>query len=78
MPPRQRVTQETIERAIKARLARACDVDSPCMSRPVPVEKSDDDASGTNWRLDTGVIPVDQRAAYLAAAGTVARSFNLL
>lgn len=78
MPTRQRVTQETLERAIKARLARDCGVASPFMVRPIPVEKADDDESGSNWRLDTRVIPDDLRAAYVAAAGTVARSFNLL
>ncbi|HKY90333.1 MAG TPA: hypothetical protein VJM11_04805 [Nevskiaceae bacterium] len=78
MPTRQRVTQETIERAIKARLARDCDVGSPCMATRVPVEKADDDATGSNWRLDTGVIPPNLRDAYVAAAGSVARSFNLL
>jgi hypothetical protein len=75
---RQRVTQETIERAIKARLAKDCDVGSPCMTRRVPVEKADDDPSGSNWRIDTGGIPMDQRDAYAVAAGTVALSFNLL
>jgi hypothetical protein len=75
---RQRVTQETLERAIKARMTRDCDVGSRCMVLPVPVEKAEDLESGSNWRLDTGGIPPDLRAAYVAAAGTVARSFNLL
>lgn len=78
MPTRQRVTQETIERAIKARLAKDCDVGSPCMARRVLVEKSTDDAGGSNWRLATGGIPIDQRDAYAAAAGSVALSFDLL
>ena len=78
MPIRQRVTQETLERAIKARLAQDCDVGSPCMSNRVPVEKAEEDAGGSNWRLDTGVIPAHLREAYVAAAGTVARSFDLL
>lgn len=78
MPIRQLVSEETLDRAIRARVAIDYGVESPCLARRVRLRRKPDVRGLPNWSVDTGDVPDDMQGPILAAAGEVALKLNLM
>jgi hypothetical protein len=76
---REIVSVETIERAIRGRLALICGTESPHVVQSLSIQEIPTTAEGVNWQLaiDPTSTPVDGIGAALQAAANVAGSFNV-
>lgn len=77
MHKRENVSPETLERAIKARVAVECGIKSAGTAVHFRVARQAVGADGKNWRLEARSIPPELRPLITTAACAVAGTFNL-